>query len=167
VGAFTDITYFSVASNGLSGTIPASVGNWIKIYTFFVDDNAFVGALPPMSFSTMAPPPSGPSPSPSGCTLFDARTTNRFECPWPAGAKAKCTKCDDNNSCALITDADCTRCTGASENLAADQCTAWQAFWDALGGDGWTGVSASCTRTDPCDCEEVGCSDNSASITSM
>ena len=44
----------------------------------------------------------------------------------------------------------CTPCTGGSTRLPAAQCAAWQAFYDALSGDGWT----SCTgmRTDPCSC---------------
>ena len=41
-------------------------------------------------------------------------------------------------------------CTGASTKLPADQCTAWQAFWDGAGGAGWTEFGAGCSRTDPC-----------------
>jgi hypothetical protein len=49
-------------------------------------------------------------------------------------------------------------CTGSSTALPADQCAAWQAFWDGAGGDkGWTGYGAGCTRTDPC---KTGCGDS-------
>ena len=42
-------------------------------------------------------------------------------------------------------------CTGASTALPADQCAAWQAFWDGAGGDkGWTLYGVDCARTDPC-----------------
>jgi hypothetical protein len=47
-------------------------------------------------------------------------------------------------------------CTGASAQLPADQCAAWTAFYDALGGPGWARngkpVCAG-TRTDPCACK--------------
>ena len=41
-------------------------------------------------------------------------------------------------------------CTGASTKLPADQCAAWQDFWDGAGGAGWTNYGAGCSRTDPC-----------------
>ena len=47
-------------------------------------------------------------------------------------------------------------CTGASTNLPADQCAAWQAFWDGAGGDDWQDYNnkpLSCSRTDPCSCK--------------
>ena len=46
-------------------------------------------------------------------------------------------------------------CTGASTALPADQCAAWQGFWDGAGGDkGWTNYGAGFTRTDPCGNED-------------
>jgi hypothetical protein len=66
-------------------------------------------------------------------------------------------------------------CTGASTALPADQCAAWQAFWDGAHGNGdWTGVGASCTRTDPCKsgCGGHGgdyntCNDAGTTVTNM
>jgi len=41
-------------------------------------------------------------------------------------------------------------CTGNSTLLPADQCTAFQAFWDGASGARWTRYGAGCPRTDPC-----------------
>merc|ERR1712166_334420 len=38
-------------------------------------------------------------------------------------------------------------CSGSSQALAASECLAWQAFFDATGGGG-------CLRDDPCECED-------------
>ena len=42
-------------------------------------------------------------------------------------------------------------CTGNSTKLPADQCAAWQEFYDSTGGDNWTNEGRQCTRNDPCD----------------
>jgi hypothetical protein len=99
IGAFVDITGFFVEGNDLSGTVPASLSNWRKIEDFWVAGNRFSGALPAMSFGTMT----------NGCSLLAQKPfTNSFACPWPAGAKAQCKKC--NSVCSKnvpITDSDC------------------------------------------------------------
>jgi hypothetical protein len=44
-----------------------------------------------------------------------------------------------------------TSCTGAaSANLPADQCAAWQAFYDGASGSQWAHCSG--TRSNPCGC---------------
>ena len=44
-------------------------------------------------------------------------------------------------------------CTDSSTQLPADQCAAWQAFYDSTSGDDWTGGAANCTKNDPCGCK--------------
>lgn len=44
-------------------------------------------------------------------------------------------------------------CIGASELLADAECQAWQALYDATGGNEWTGCSEQ--RLDPCGCNEA------------
>jgi hypothetical protein len=95
VGAWADITSFYVSSNALSGPIPASVDQWAKLTKFYVWGNEFNGLLPAGTpFSQM-----------TGCYLLSTTATNKFECPWPVGAKVKCAKFPDGSP---ITDADCT-----------------------------------------------------------
>ena len=51
----------------------------------------------------------------------------------------------------VVDTAAAAECSGASTKLPADQCAAWQSFWDDAGGDkGWTRFGAGCTRNDPC-----------------
>ena len=45
-----------------------------------------------------------------------------------------------------------TGCTGASADLAADQCAAWGEFFDGAGGPNWTYNGKGCTRENPCGC---------------
>jgi hypothetical protein len=100
IGAFVDTTLFHVYSNELPGTTPVSIGKWRKIDDFAVHVNHFSGLLPAMAFSAM--PDDG-----SGCLLlWDNPITNLFACPWPAGAKDKCTK-GGGTPGAPITDGDC------------------------------------------------------------
>ena len=55
-------------------------------------------------------------------------------------------------------------CTGASTNLAADQCAAWGKFWDDAGGPNWGGKGQNCSKSDPCACGHgVGCGPKTAS----
>ena len=42
-------------------------------------------------------------------------------------------------------------CTGASAALPPAECTAWQAFYDATGGEDWTLCHGN--RFTPCDCD--------------
>ena len=52
-------------------------------------------------------------------------------------------------------------CTGASGNLAADQCAAWGKFWDDAGGPNW---GRNCSKSDPCaGCHGVQCGPKTAS----
>ena len=52
----------------------------------------------------------------------------------------------------LLPEAAAAGCTGASSDLAADQCAAWGQFWDGAGGPNWTDHGLSCTKIDPCAC---------------
>jgi len=47
-------------------------------------------------------------------------------------------------------------CTGASKDLAADQCAAWGKFFDAAGGPNWTDDGENCSKEDPCACCPFG-----------
>jgi hypothetical protein len=61
-------------------------------------------------------------------------------------------------------------CDGASTKLPADQCAAWQAFWDGAGGANWVNFGKGCTRTDPCGCFNSGnpvCNDAGTTVTMM
>jgi len=79
------MTHFAVASNELSGTIPASVGNWRAIEFFDVRLNKLSGLVPDMEFGKMD----------GNCHLLLDAVVGRFACPWPAGAKAACQVKDD------------------------------------------------------------------------
>ena len=86
-----------MSANDLSGTVPASVGNWSKIERLFLDGNRFSGLLPNMSFSDM-----------TYCYL-DA---NSFACPFPAGAMDSCKKLSSTDALGQktyvsLTDGDC------------------------------------------------------------
>jgi hypothetical protein len=85
------------SNEGLSGAVPASLGNWGQIRFFRVSGNRFSGALPAMSFSTMT--------WGVRCILLDDPATNSFACPWPAGAKDVCQKYE--GGWVPITDDDC------------------------------------------------------------
>lgn len=102
VGAWTDITYFDVCRNALSGRVPASVGNWTKLTNFYVYGNKFEGGVLPagLPYSQIRT---------GFCKLFEEHATNKFECPWPAGAKDNCVKWDHSSPQGFvpITDADC------------------------------------------------------------
>ena len=95
IGAYVDIALFDVDNNDLSGTVPASLGNWRKIERFAVDENRFSGVLPAMSFSTM-----------NDCYLLHDPAMDSFACPWPAGAKEVCFK-DGSSGWVPITNDDC------------------------------------------------------------
>ena len=61
-------------------------------------------------------------------------------------------------------------CTGASTNLAQDQCDAWGDFYDALAGDGWTHCQG--TKSDPCSCQgnfgtDPTCSSDGTTVNTM
>jgi len=59
----------------------------------------------------------------------------------------------------LLPEAAAAGCTGASADLAPEQCAAWGQFFDGAGGPNWTnfgnsglGVKDRCSREDPCSC---------------
>jgi hypothetical protein len=54
----------------------------------------------------------------------------------------------------LLSAAPAAACSGSSANLAAGQCLAWQALFDATGGKTWTKCA---DRDDPCACGGSSC----------
>ena len=179
IAAFTDITDFSVNKNAIEGPLPSTTTAWTKLVALDVGANKFTGALPSLPFETM-----------SGCFLLGISTpyANAFDCPWPAGAVAKCSKYIGDSGghliSAPITNYDCQNtCTGSSVNLSQPQCDAWVNFYDALGGPGWKVTDPSspkhnqpvCSdaRTDPCSCQNnygsptSVCNDAGTAVTRM
>ena len=142
IGAFVDVVDFKVENNNIRGTFPASAKAWTKLRDLEVWLNGLTGPLPAlpyekMSFCSLYFVPS-PQEPPSPVDPRD----NNFACPFPAGVVGKCLKSVMDSTTARppvpVTAADCkTTCTGASTKLAQPQCNAWAIFYDALGGDDW------------------------------
>ena len=141
IGAFTDLRSLGVWGDGgdfrLAGTIPASVSAWSQLTEFWLHGNHFTGALPALAYDKLAL-----------CQLLLDPHTNRFTCPFPPGVTTHCTKAV-GGLWVPMTETDCV-CTGASANLAVDQCLAWIELYDSTGGSGWKVCSG--MRTDPCAC---------------
>jgi hypothetical protein len=146
IGAFTDLLSFSVwgdeGDSRIAGSIPASVSAWSRLTLFWPYGNHFTGALPALPYDNFVW---------NGCQLLAVNSTNRFSCPLPPGITEHCTKYD-GSTWTPVTETDCV-CTGASANLAVDQCLAWIEFYDSTGGSGWKVCSG--MRTDPCACMGV------------
>jgi hypothetical protein len=91
VGNWEDMMQFHANGNKLTGSIPATVGNWEKLMAFTVHQNQLSGGvLPPLPFDKMSYP---------NCQLFGHPRRNAFYCPWPQGATEKCA---ENNGSRLI-----------------------------------------------------------------
>ena len=107
IGAWVNVTLFDVhQSADLTGTLPSTTARWQALTYFDLSDNHLSGApgalgsspLPALPFATM-----------TNCALFLGSGTNRFACPWPAGAKEICTKYSTSAANWVpVTDADCT-----------------------------------------------------------
>ena len=147
ISAWVDLTWFHVVGNALTGEIPASIGPaWSKIVDFDVWDNHFEGPLPALPFANTG----------GDCGLLSSGAPgNKFSCPWPPGVTGYCQVVKPDGTVRRITDADCiSPCTGASTNLAVDQCLAWIKLYEATGGDAW--VQCAGSKTDPCSCGAHG-----------
>jgi hypothetical protein len=46
IGQWTALTYFGVSTNEMTGTLPASIGNWSQIQEAYFDQNNFTGTMP-------------------------------------------------------------------------------------------------------------------------
>jgi hypothetical protein len=130
IGALTKLTLFDVSQEleggggGFTGAVPQSMSNCTKLTQFLVGGHHLGGGglLPAIPFDNMGWGSNG-----SGCQLFDVRhspvPSNRFRCPWPAGAKEHCFKVNVTTSGTWtsypITDADCSM---YSCNATAGQC---------------------------------------------
>ena len=77
-------------------------------------------------------------PMPNGGCYFSG---NDFRCPLPGDAAGNCG----------------ATCGSTTANLDAAELAAWQAGFDAMGGNGWT-PHCSDKRNDPCGCSKVTCS---------
>ena len=95
--------------------LQASLKNWTKLSNFEVNSNQLSGAvLPALPFRTM-----------ESCYLlnYPILEKNTFQCPWPAGATAKCLKFAGTANGTLtwqpITDADCTPQPGSHQAILA------------------------------------------------
>jgi hypothetical protein len=132
-----------VPFNQIEGSFPASASAWQQLAWLEVAGNKFTGVLPALRFGEMG----------DHCFISGYPSTNDFTCPWPAGALQFCQAQDSRAKWHPldVTGTACvTPCTGASKNLAVDQCLAWIDFYDALHGSGWRACNE--TRTDPCAC---------------
>ena len=149
--AFASIQVFDVRFNSLTGAIPLCIGAaWKSLISFDVHDNHFEGGLlPPLPFQNLG-----------SCVIFYhiSGGTNSFTCPWPAGAVQHCYNATGGRTEVPVTEADCTSpCTGASANLAVDQCLAWLKFYNDTNGPNWEVCSE--FETDPCSCQGDGGTD--------
>ena len=141
IGAFTDVTNVNLGNNQLTGTIPSSVVKWThpSLYMNFAI-NQLYGQLPQFSWANIV----------TGNGLLEPFSggKNAFACPLPSEALTHFHKADASGNWVPITAADCsTACYGASKDLSAAQCTAWQTIYDALKGDSW---KTTIPRSDPC-----------------
>jgi hypothetical protein len=110
----------------------------------------------------------------TGCILLDhaQNGTNSFNCPWTPGVTTSCQKNTAPTgtwTLVPITSTDCVSpCTGASANLAVDQCLAWIDLFKATGGDVWEHCRES--KLDPCSCTSGGtvtCSSDGTAVTGI
>ena len=127
--------------NHITGTIPSTVVKWTSpnLYISFSGNQLF-GPLPEFNWATIGD---------YGDILDKTQGgENAFACPLPKEAVGRFKKQDSSNAWVTITAADCSNaCYGASKDLSALQCTAWQTIYDALKGDSWT---VKIPRSDPC-----------------
>ena len=102
IGAWVDIKSFAVDNNQLSGPLPTTVSRWTKLRDIHLDGNLFAGApLPHLPFEQLQG-----CGLDSCCVLIQGGNDNAFQCPWPAGVTSHCDKATWDSH-VRVTDADC------------------------------------------------------------